>query len=92
MNPFSTVATLAFVLLVTSIKEGSEDLQRYRSDKEENNRLITTVSFDESGEIVETIKETYQIKAGDIVKLTGMITNKHINDMNEGNKMNKIHI
>ena len=32
---------LTFVLLVTLIKDGFEDLRRYRSDKEINNRLCT---------------------------------------------------
>ena len=72
LNPYSTVATLLFVLLVTSVKEGSEDLQRYKSDKDENNRLVTVVTFD-GGQLVETVKETKLIKSGDIVKLSGLM-------------------
>mmetsp|Transcript_15593 Transcript_15593/g.14932 ORF Transcript_15593/g.14932 Transcript_15593/m.14932 type:complete len:1139 (-) Transcript_15593:763-4179(-) len=74
LNPFATVATLVFVLLVTSIKEGMEDRQRSISDKFENTRLITVISFDPAnGEIIETIKETQLIKSGDIVKLSGLM-------------------
>lgn len=73
LNPYSTVATLVFVLLVTSIKEGSEDMQRYKSDKEENNRLITVITFGPEGQVIETIKETKLIKSGDIVKLEGLM-------------------
>lgn len=31
LDPFSTVVTLIFVLMVTSVKEGLEDLERARS-------------------------------------------------------------
>ena len=33
LNPYSTLATLTFVLMVTSLKEGYEDVQRYRADE-----------------------------------------------------------
>ena len=71
LNPYSTLGTLVFVLLVTSLKEGYEDLQRSRSDKEENTRLVTVVTFDSNGSIVEKQIETQHIKAGDIIKMTG---------------------
>lgn len=73
LNPYSTVATLVFVLLVTSFKEGSEDLQRSRSDKEENNRLVTVLTFGTDNQVIETVKETRLIKSGDIVKLDGLM-------------------
>lgn len=62
--------TLIFVLLVTSVKEGMEDLQRARSDKEENNRMVTVVRFENGIETLEE-KECHKICAGDIVKMTG---------------------
>lgn len=71
LNPWSTVLTLVFVLLVTSFKEGSEDLQRYRSDREENTRKVTVCTFNDAGELVETVKETRLVQAGDIIKMTG---------------------
>lgn len=70
LNPYSTVTILVFVLCVTSIKEGSEDFQRSRSDKFENNRKVTVVTFND-GQIVETEKENHKLKAGDIVKMVG---------------------
>ena len=63
--------TLVFVLMVTSIKEGVEDLGRARSDRDENNRKVTVVTFSETGEAIETVKETHYVKAGDIIKLSG---------------------
>ena len=64
-----------FVLLVTSAKEGYEDLMRYRCDIEENKRPVTIVTFDSvTKKSVETIKSTWQIQTGDIVKLSGRST------------------
>jgi phospholipid-transporting ATPase len=71
LDPFSTVMTLAFVLMVTCIKEGYEDLQRYRSDTEENTRLVTVVRWGENGVAQELEVETQSVKAGDIIKMTG---------------------
>jgi len=70
LDPYSTVFTLVFVLMVTSVKEGYEDLQRYRSDKVENTRKVTIVRF-EGDEIIEEVIESQYIKAGDIIKLNG---------------------
>jgi magnesium-transporting ATPase (P-type) len=56
--------------MVTSIKDGAEDLQRARSDKEENLRKVKIVTF-EGGVYAEKIIESQYIKAGDIVKLEG---------------------
>lgn len=71
LDPFSTVMTLVFVLMVTSIKEGYEDFQRYRSDRDENTRMVTLVRFDANGVESESLVETQTLKAGDIVKMTG---------------------
>ncbi len=91
LDPFSTVMTLVFVLMVTSLKEGSEDLQRARSDAFENNREVIVVTFNGS-EIVETKKKSKDVKPGDIVKMVGLtpvpvdllliLTSMH----NDGNK------
>ena len=70
LNPWTTLGTLLFVLLVTSIKEGLEDLSRNRQDKAENTRLVNVVTFDGEKEIV-TVKPNQEVKAGDIVKLEG---------------------
>ena len=66
LDPYSTLGTLIFVLLVTSFKEGYEDLQRYRSDVEENNRPITICQF-EGNQLTERKDITRNIKAGDII-------------------------
>eukprot|EP01041_Mallomonas_annulata_P002854 gene2854-5613_t len=71
LDPYSTLATLIFVLMVTSIKEGMEDLQRARSDRYENFSKVTVVKFDGNGNVVETIVESQSIKTGDIIKLVG---------------------
>jgi magnesium-transporting ATPase (P-type) len=72
LDAFSTVSTLAFVLLVTSIKEGYEDFQRYKSDYEENSRIVTLVKWDqETGVAQEVQVQTQTVKAGDVIKMTG---------------------
>ncbi len=55
---------------MTSLKEGAEDLQRYRSDKDENQRKVTIITFNDN-EVVETVISNEEIKSGDIIKLTG---------------------
>jgi magnesium-transporting ATPase (P-type) len=72
LNPYSTVSTLLFVLMVTCIKEGYEDILRHRCDVEDNNRPVTILTFDKvTDEPVETIKKSQDIRAGDIIKLIG---------------------
>jgi phospholipid-transporting ATPase len=71
LEPFSTVMTLIFVLMVTSVKEGLEDLDRAKSDQDENKRKVTVCTFDSTGLEVEHVVETQYIRSGDIVKLTG---------------------
>lgn len=38
LSPFSAVAPLIFVISLSMIREGYEDYQRYKSDKESNSR------------------------------------------------------
>jgi phospholipid-transporting ATPase len=71
LNPYSTVGTLAFVLLVTSIKEGIEDLERAKSDRYENNREVIVVTFNADGTTSEVTKKSQEIHPGDIIKLVG---------------------
>jgi phospholipid-transporting ATPase len=63
--------TLLFVLLVTSFKEGSEDLQRARSDQFENNQKVIIVTFDENGVCSEKAIKSMDVNPGDIIKLNG---------------------
>ncbi len=53
--------TFVIVLMVTCIKEGVEDLHRAKSDKAENIRKVTIVTFRGNGFLVETIKETQEV-------------------------------
>jgi len=71
LNPFSTIGTLGFVLLITSFKEGHEDYQRFKSDKTENQRKVTVCTFDSDGVMTEKVVETKDVKAGDIIKMSG---------------------
>jgi phospholipid-translocating P-type ATPase (flippase) len=75
LDPFSTIATLTVILLITSCKEGYEDLLRRRSDKYENNREVTVVTFEKDADgntaLRETVKKSKRLRPGDIVKLTG---------------------
>lgn len=92
LNPYSTIVTLVFVLLVTSIKEGVEDLKRARSDDYENNRDVVVVTFGPNGEEIQTVKKSKHVNPGDIIKLNGhsaipvdmvlVLTSMH----NDGNK------
>ena len=53
--------TFILVLMVTSIKEGVEDLDRANSDKRENIRKVTIVTFSPDGSTTELIKETQEV-------------------------------
>ena len=70
LDPYGTIVTFVFVLGVTCVKEASEDLNRYNSDKYENEKIIKVVTF-ENGKAVETEMMTQNIKGGDIIKLEG---------------------
>jgi phospholipid-transporting ATPase len=57
--------------MVTSVKEGSEDMKRNKSDKFENNREVNVITFMEDGTMVETKKLSEDVNPGDIIKLSG---------------------
>jgi len=71
LDAWSTVSTLVIVLMITSIKEGLEDIQRYKSDTTDNVAQVTVVTFDENGKLVEKRIEKQYIQSGDIIKLAG---------------------
>jgi phospholipid-transporting ATPase len=71
LDPYSTVGTLVVVLLITSIKELFEDLQRGKSDNFENARKVKVVTFDSAGNEIITEKQSKYVCPGDIVKLEG---------------------
>ena len=70
LNPYSTIVTFIIVLGVTCVKEGLEDVQRYKSDKYENEKIVKVVTF-ENGKAVEKEIQTQFVKGGDIIKLEG---------------------
>jgi phospholipid-transporting ATPase len=53
------------------VKVGIEDLDRAKSDRFENNREVTVVTFNQDGTHVETVKKSSEIAPGDIIKMTG---------------------
>ena len=63
LNPFSTVLALVFVLMVTSIKEAVEDIERARSDRDENKSKATVVTFDADGREVEHIIDRAKVSS-----------------------------
>jgi phospholipid-transporting ATPase len=63
-NPLASFLPLAFVLSITAIKEAAEDINRFRSDREVNNRPATIIRGG-----VRTESHWKNIKTGDIVCL-----------------------
>ena len=58
------------MLLVTSIKEGVEDVKRAKSDSFENTKEVTVLTFSPEG-VQETKMDSQFVSAGDIIKLSG---------------------
>ncbi|EYU42894.1 hypothetical protein MIMGU_mgv1a0004951mg, partial [Erythranthe guttata] len=62
----ASILPLAFVLLVTAVKDLYEDYRRHRSDKIENNRLSMVLSSESSNNF--QTKKWKHIRVGDIIK------------------------
>jgi len=62
INPWGTLGTLIFVLGVTMVKDGSEDIARHRADKRENTALVIAIR---NGKEVELEKQ--KLAVGDYV-------------------------
>jgi len=62
LNPFSAIAPFIFVIALSMLREGLEDLTRHRSDKESNASKCTIYM---EGKFIET--EWHQIKVGDLI-------------------------
>ncbi|KAL3516320.1 hypothetical protein ACH5RR_023222 [Cinchona calisaya] len=60
-----SILPLAFVLLVTAVKDAYEDYRRHRSDKIENNRLAWVLVNDSFQQ-----KKWKDIRAGEIIKIS----------------------
>jgi phospholipid-transporting ATPase len=65
-NPFSMILTFVLVLVFTMIKEGYEDYQRYKQDKDMNNKLTKVLNH--STMQWET-KKWMVLAPGDIVRI-----------------------
>ena len=70
IDAYSTIITLMIVLLVTSIKEAVEDVERAKSDRDENTSQATVVTFDRDGREVEHVIE--RSKVTPTRRLTGL--------------------
>ncbi|KAL5801011.1 hypothetical protein ACOSQ3_032643 [Xanthoceras sorbifolium] len=60
----ASILPLAFVLLVTAVKDAYEDYRRHRSDKIENNRLASVLVNDQF-----QLKKWKDIRVGEIIKI-----------------------
>lgn len=61
----ASILPLAFVLLVTLVKDGYEDWRRHRSDRYENNR--TSLVFSDDGEFYP--KSWKDLRVGEVIKI-----------------------
>lgn len=64
LSPFSAVAPLIFVISLSMIREGYEDYQRYKSDKESNSRKTMMLVGEEFQQV-----EWSKVKPGNFVKV-----------------------
>ena len=72
LEPWPPTFALLVVLLISSVKEGVEDLERYRCDQIENDLMVPIVTFDkETCMYKEISKPSREIRVGDIVKFEG---------------------
>lgn len=65
LQPITTLLSLGFVLAVTAVKDAVDDIARYRSDRQLNNRQTDVVMRDE---FVRTYWE--KIRVGDIIRIS----------------------
>ncbi|GAM25814.1 hypothetical protein SAMD00019534_089890 [Acytostelium subglobosum LB1] len=63
--PLTSILPLAFVLLITAIKEALEDYSRYQSDKKSNREVYNIVK---DGDLVPVYSQ--DLRVGDIVKIS----------------------
>ena len=62
---FTYIAPLAFVLMITLVKEAVDDIQRFRKDKALNNKKYEFLSRDGQWQM----KSSDTLKVGDIIKV-----------------------
>jgi magnesium-transporting ATPase (P-type) len=64
LTPITSILPLAFVLVVSAVKEAIEDIQRYKADKKNNKEIFKVLR---EGQLQKIFSQ--EIKAGDIVKV-----------------------
>jgi len=71
LNPLSTFGTLIVVLLLTSLKEGIEDLQRHAADRTENFRDVTVLqpNTESPNQLREVRVSNSKVRVGDLVRV-----------------------
>eukprot|EP00095_Tigriopus_kingsejongensis_P008902 maker-scaffold1538_size36768-snap-gene-0.8 protein:Tk08902 transcript:maker-scaffold1538_size36768-snap-gene-0.8-mRNA-1 annotation:"hypothetical protein DAPPUDRAFT_315465" len=65
VSPFTSIAPLVFVVLVTMIKQGYEDYLRHKADSVINNRKVTRIKKCGESERIQSKK----IEVGDILRI-----------------------
>ena len=65
-NPITMIGTFAFVLVFTMLKEGYEDIKRYKQDKEINTKFQLVLNL-ENNQFEQKLWQ--DIRVGDIVKI-----------------------
>ena len=63
---FTYIAPLAFVLIITLVKEAVDDIQRFRKDKTLNNKKYENIQLDGTW----SMKESATLAVGDIIKVS----------------------
>ena len=67
MQAYTTIGPLAFILLVTMLKEGLEDLKRHRSDREVNARAAEVLETADDGSARLARRRWADVRPGDLL-------------------------
>jgi hypothetical protein len=68
IEPWSTLVTLIIVMSITSVINGLEDIQRAKSDRQENTAEVIVCHF-ANGQLVEERIASEHVRPGDILKV-----------------------
>ncbi|GMH50204.1 hypothetical protein TrRE_jg8488 [Triparma retinervis] len=71
LTPWTTLGPLSFVLMVSMVKEGLEDIKRHRSDYQINTTIteVLDVSASTKDNVVYEKREWRNVKVGDVVRV-----------------------
>jgi len=67
LNPTSTLIPVLFVLLITMVKDGHDDLYRHKNDRQVNSRKVKTLRRDDQGNYKYVEENWANLKVGDIL-------------------------